>query len=157
MILQFKSTKYAWGNDFHILDEDGNRKFKVRSSTLLWVKKLEVFDLEKNHLITIKKDPKSLVKKKFDIHIDGYQDVSITKELSIIPKYIFEGLEWDMNGIMLHDYQMFHNGQMILSIREKENPDWGIRPILEIFDPVEELMALAVVLTISYAMPAKDA
>ena len=75
MILQFKSTKYAWGNDFHILDEDGNRKFKVRSSTLLWGKKLEVFDLEKNHLITIKKDPKSLVKKKFDIHCEERQNL----------------------------------------------------------------------------------
>ena len=50
-----------------VLDENGNKKFKVKNSILLWNRKWEISDLDKNVLVTIKQEPRSIVKKKFYI------------------------------------------------------------------------------------------
>ena len=153
MELQFKERKYNWGDTFFIYDETNQKAFEVKSSILLWNKKFEIMDLDKNVLVTIKNDPKSLIKKKFVILINGEQVATITKEISIPPKYTFEGLDWKKEGVMLHEYELRQQGQTVVSMTEDMRP-WGRRQILTINDSIQSLLGLAVAFTLSYVMEA---
>lgn len=155
MALHFKKEHYNWGDTFYILDNENQRKYWVRNSILLWMKKWEILDLDKNVLVSIKKEPKSLLKKKYYIFIGDQQAAAITKEISLIPKFTIEGLDWQMNGLMLHEYDMLSDNQEVLSFHV-ESTEWGMRPVLTIADPSNELLALAVVTTLSYVMTAKE-
>lgn len=155
MNLHFKEKQYNWGDTFYILDDDDKRRYWVRSSIMLWNKKWEICDLDKNVVITIKNEPKSLLKKKYYIFIHEEQRAAITREISPIPKYTIEGLDWQMRGVMLHEYEMLRNGQEVLSFHV-ESTKWGLRPVLEVADSGDELLALAVVTTISYVMNARE-
>ena len=155
MSLQFKEERYNWGDQFYILDDDNQRKYRVNSSILLWNKKWVVRDMDKNVLITIKNEPRSLLKKKYHIYIGDEKAASITKELSLLPKYTFEGLDWEMRGVMLHEYDMLKAGEEVLSFHT-ESTGWGHRPVLKVADDENELLALAVVMTISYVMNARE-
>lgn len=151
-MLYIKKKRYNWGDKFFVMDENDKKKYQVTSSVLLWNKKVEIRDMDKNLLATLKNDPKSLLKKKFFIYIGDEQRAAITKEVSLIPKYTMEGLDWEMRGVMLHSYEMLKGGQTVLSFQEEES----LRHELNYANPADELLALAVVLTISYAMNMDD-
>lgn len=155
MNLHFKEEQYGWGDTFYIMDDDDKRQYRVQSSVFLWNKKWEICDLDKNVLVVIKNEPKSLLKKKYYIIINDKKVAAITKEISLIPKYTIEGLDWQMHGVMLHEYEMLSNGQEVLSFH-CEVTGWGHRPVLKVANPADELLALAVVMTISYVMNAKE-
>lgn len=155
MNLHFKENHYNWGDTFYILDDNNQRKYWVKSSILLWNKKWEICDLDKNVLVSIKSEPKSLLKKKYYIFVNEQKAAAITKEISPIPKYTIEGLDWQMHGVMLYEYEMLKNGQEVLSFH-REVTRWGDRPVLKVANSVNELLALAVVTTISYVMNAKE-
>lgn len=150
-MLYLKYDRFNWGDRFSVMDENG-KKYRVKSSVLLWNKKLQVMDMDKNLLFTIQAEPRSLLKKKFYIRFEDGREVAITRELSLIPKYELEGLDWEMHGVMLHAYEMLKNGQQVLSFEEMS----ALRYELNYPDPANELMALAVVLTITYAMNMGD-
>ena len=151
-MLYIKKKRYNWGDKFFVMDENDKKKYQVTSSVLLWNKKVEIRDMDKNLLVTLKNDPKSLLKKKFFIFISGEQKAAITKEMSMVPKWTMEGLDWEMRGVMLHSYEMLKGGQTVLSFQEEES----LRHELNYANPADELLALAVVLTISYAMNMDD-
>ena len=155
MILYIKEDQYCWGDDFFVLDENNQRKYHVTTGTVLWNRKFEIRDLNKNVLATIKNEPKSPVKKKFYVFIGDKKVASITKEISLIPKFTIEGLDWKMRGVMLHEYEMLSGGQEVLSFH-RTNTRWGQLPTLKINDPANELLALAVVMAISYAYNAGE-
>lgn len=155
MVLHFKEKQYGWGDTFYILDDNNQRKYQVKSSVMLWNKKFEIRDLDKETLVVIKNDPKSLMKKKFFISIRGEQVATITREMSLVPKYIIEGLDWQMRGVMALEYEMLKGDQEIFSIHT-EGTSWGTRPVLKIAENRDELPALAVALTISFVMNAKE-
>ncbi len=153
MELQFKEPQYNWGDRFFIYDENDKKAFRVKSSILLWNKKFEIMDLDKNVLVTIKNDPKSFFKKKFFVFIQDEQVAAITKEISIIPKYTFEGIDWTRQGLMLNEYDLLQQGQIVVSKVEDMRP-WGRRQILTMNDSINPLLGLAIAFTLSYAMEA---
>lgn len=155
MNLHFKEEQYSWGDSFYILDDNNQRKYRVKSSVMLWNRKWEIQDLDKNVLVVIKNEPKSLMKKKCHIFMNEQKVATITKEVSLVPKFTIEGLDWQMRGVMLHEYDMLQNGLEVLSFHN-ESTSWGRRPVLKVAGHVNELLALAVVMTISYVMNAKD-
>lgn len=155
MSLQFKEEQYCWGDKFYILDDNNQRKYWVKSNVMLWNRKWQICDLDKNVLVVIKNEPKSLLKKKYYITIHEEQVAAITREVSLIPKYTIEGLDWQMHGVMLHEYEMLKKGQEVLSFH-RESTGWGRRPVLKVANASDELLALAVVMTISYVMNAKE-
>ena len=155
MILQFQHQQYAWGDTFYVMDEDNKKKYQVRSSVLLWNKKFEIRDMDKNVLVTIKNEPKSLVKKKFYIFLGDQKVATITKEISLTARFTIEGLDWQMRGVMLHSYEMLENGREVLSMNS-EYTKWGEQTVLRIADPANELLALAVAMTITYVTNARE-
>lgn len=79
----------------------------------------------------------------------------IRKEFTFLfPKYTIDGLGWEIDGSFLsHEYEITRNAQRIVTI-SKEWMTWGDSYELNIADPADELVALAVVLTIDCVMEA---
>lgn len=156
MNLQFKQLNYNWGDTFYIYDENNKRKYFVKSSVMLWNRKWEICDLDKNVLVTIKKEPKSIIKKKYYISMDGHPTVTVTNEVPLLPKYSFDGVSWKFHGAMITEFNMLkEDGTEVLSFHDESTP-WGYRPVLKVANPSDELLALAVVTTIGCVMNAKD-
>ena len=65
-----------------------------------------------------------------------------------------EGIDWEMRGLHIY-YDMFKNGEEIVSF-QSENTKWGERSVLKIADSIDALLALSVVMTISYVMNASE-
>lgn len=153
--VHFKRDQYNWGDSFYLYDEFGTRKYRVKSSVLLWNRKFVIYDLDKNVLVEIKNEPKSLLKKKFYIMIGGQQVTAITKEIAFPPKYTMEGLNWQFEGFMRHDFRITENGTAVMAVTE-ESTSWGRHPVLTFSDAVDELTAVAVAMTIGYVVYAED-
>ena len=149
-MIYIKNAQYAWGDKFFVYEEDGTKKYMVKGSVLLWNKKLEVRDMDKNLLFTIKADPKTLInplKKKFDIQFEDGREVSVTRAMGLVPKYTVEGLDWQMKGVMTHEYDLVRAGEQMVNFH-----DGRLYYELRCEKAADELTALAMVLTISYAM-----
>ena len=155
MILQFKKDQYNWGDSFYIYDEVGNKKYRVKSSIILWNKKFEIMDLDKNVLVTIKQEPRSLVKKKFYVMIGEQPVVTITKELSLIPKFYIEGVSWQVKGLMPLEHDMIQGSEIVYSIHD-EGCRWCSGPTLRIADFVDPMTALGTALTMAYVFSAQE-
>ena len=82
----------------------------------------------------------------------------IKKEFTFLfPRYTIEGLGWEIDGsFMAHDYQITKNGRNIVTI-SKEWMTWGDSYELDIADPADELVALAVVIAIDCVTEAGSA
>lgn len=153
-MIYIMKPQYSWGDKFFVYEEEGSKKYSVKSSVLLWSRKLEVLDMDKNLLVTIKADPKSLLnplKKKFLIQFADGREISVIRTISIPPKYTIEGLDWKMHGVMIHNYELLKDNEPVMSFSEER-----LYYELKTKNPSDELMALAIVLTISYAMHMSD-
>ena len=155
MVLQFKERNYNWGDTFFIYDEVGNKQYKVRNSILLWNRKWEILDLNKNVLVTIKQEPRSLVKKKFYVMIGDQPVVTITKELSLIPKFFIEGVSWEVRGYMPNEHDMMQGSEVVYSLHD-ENCRWCSGPTLRMADFVDPMVTLGVALTMGYIFTAQE-
>ena len=85
----------------------------------------------------------------YHVFCDGQHVAEIKKEFTFIfPRYSIEGLGWQIEGQFLaHDYEITQNGSKIVSIT-KEWMTWGDSYELDITNKKDEIVALAVVLTI---------
>ena len=151
MILNFRREVYGIGDRYYIYDENWERKYYVKGSSVLFSQKFEICDLSKKKvLVTIKNEPKSLVKKKHYVYVGNEKVATLTKEFpSLTTKYIIEGLNWEKRGVMRTSYEMLENGKRVFSM-DTEGTDWGITPVLRIEDGVDELTALGVAMVITY-------
>ena len=85
------------------------------------------------------------------------QIAEIKKEFTFLfPKYSIQGLGWEIEGkLMAHEYEIIKNGHSIVTI-SKEWMTWGDSYELNIVNPEDEIVALAVVLTIDCVMEANS-
>lgn len=148
MKLYIKEKVFSWGDKFTVKDEYGYDKYFVQGEVFSWGKKLHVYDTRGNEVAFIKQEVWSFMPR-FYVFCNGVQVAEIKKEFSFIfPKYNVAGLGWEIEGrFMAHDYDITKNGRTIVSIN-KEWMTWGDSYELNIINPEDEIVALAVVLTI---------
>ncbi len=148
MKLYIKEKVFSWGDKFTVKDEYGNDKYLVQGEVFSWGKKLHVCDMSGREVAFIKQQIWSLFPK-YDVFCSGRQVAEIKKEFTFIfPKYTIAGLGWEIEGSFLeHEYQITKNDLNIVTI-SKEWMSWGDSYALDIRNPADELIALAVVLTI---------
>ena len=148
MKLYIREKVFSWGDKFTVKDEFGNDKYYVQGEILSWGKKLHVYDMSGNEVAFIKQELFTLLPR-YCVFCDDEQVAEIKKEFSFIfPRYSIEGLGWEIEGrFMAHDYEITQNGRSIVSIT-KEWMTWGDSYELDIKNPADEIVALAVVLTI---------
>ena len=94
---------------------------------------------------------------RYFVYVGDEQVAEIVKEFSFLfPRYSIEGLGWDIEGrFMAHDYEITKSGYPIVTIR-KEWMSWGDSYEVDIKNPQDEIIALAVVLTIDCVMASQS-
>ncbi len=157
MKLYIKQKVFSWADKFTVKDEAGNDRYYVEGELFSWGKKLHVNDVNGNEAAFIQQKVFSFLPKYF-VSVGGEQIAEIVKEFTFLkPRYRIEGLGWDINGsFWAHDYEITCSGSPIVRIR-KEWMTWGDSYELDIADPCDEIVALAVVLTIDCVMAAQAA
>jgi len=154
MKLYIKEKVFSWGDKFTVKDEYGNDKYFVQGEVLSFGKKLHVYDVAGNEVAFIKQEVWSFLPRYY-VFRGNQQIAEIKKEFSFLfPRYSIEGLGWQIEGkFMLHDYEITQNGRNIVTI-SKEWMTWGDSYELDIANPEDEIVALAVVLTIDCVVEA---
>ena len=148
MKLYIRQKVFSWGDKFTVKDEAGRDKYVVEGEIFSWGKKLHVYDMAGREVAFIKQEVWSFLPR-FYVFCGGQQVAEIKKEFTFFfPRYTIGGLGWEIEGSFLaHDYQITRAGYPIVSIR-KEWMTWGDSYELDIANPSDEIVALAVVLTI---------
>ena len=148
MKLYIKEKVFSWGDKFTVKDQYGNDKYMVKGEVFTWGKKLHVYDMAGNEVAFIKQEVWSFLPRYY-VFCGERQVAEIKKKFTFFfPKYSIEGLGWEIDGsFMAHEYQITKAGRQIVSI-SKEWMTWGDSYELDILNPADEIVALAVVLTI---------
>ena len=148
MKLYIRQKVFSWGDKFTVMNDHGEDRYYVEGEIFSWGKKLHVYDLNGNEAAFIQQKIFSFLPRYF-VYVDGEQVAEIVKEFTFLfPRYSIEGLGWDIEGrFMAHDYEITQGGRPIVTIH-KEWMTWGDCYELDIADPNDEIVALAVVLTI---------
>ena len=156
MKLYIKQKVFSWGDRFTVKDEMGNDKYTVEGEIFSWGKKLHVYDQAGTEVAFIKQEVWSWMPRYY-VFCGDRQVAEIKKEFTFFfPKYSIEGLGWEIDGsFMAHDYEITKAGLPIVTIR-KEWMTWGDTYELDIADSRDEIVALAVVLTIDCVLAASS-
>ena len=154
MKLYIKEKVFTWGDQFTVKDERGNDKYVVEGEVFSWGKKLHVYDMTGREVAAIRQDVWSFLPRYY-VFCGDRQVAEIKKEFTFFfPKYRIDGLGWEIDGsFMAHEYEITQSGRTIVSI-SKEWMTWGDSYELNITNPSDEIVALAVVLTIDCVMEA---
>ena len=156
MKLYIKQKVFSWSDKFTVKDETGRDRYYVEGEIFTLGRKLHVYDMGGREVAFIKQEVWSWMPR-FYVFCGGRQVAEIKKEFTFLfPKYHIEGLGWEVSGsFMAHDYEITKSGYPIVSIR-KEWMTWGDSYELNISNPQDEILALAVVLTIDCVMAAQS-
>ena len=148
MKLYIKEKVFSWGDRFTVKDEEGADKYFVEGEVFSWGKKLHVYNTDGTEAAFIKQEVFSFLPRYY-VFCGEEQVAEIKKTFSFFfPHYVIEGLNWDINGkFTAHEYEITRDGELIVSI-SKEWMTWSDSYELDIKNPADEIVALAVVLTI---------
>lgn len=152
MKLYIREKVFSWGDRFTVKDETGRDRYVVQGQVFSWGKKLHVYDIQGREVAFIKQEIWSFLPRYY-VFCGDRQVAEIKKAFTFFfPKYTIEGLGWEIDGsFMAHEYEITKAGRTIVSI-SKEWMTWGDSYELNILNPADELVALAVVLTIDCVM-----
>ena len=152
MKLYIKEKVFSWGDKFTVKDERGYDKYVVEGEVFTWGKKLHIYDMTGREVAFIKQEVWSFLPRYY-VFCDGQQVAEIKKEFTFLfPKYSIAGLGWEIDGSFLaHEYEITQRGRSIVTI-SKEWMTWGDSYELNIANPADEILALAVVITIDCVM-----
>ena len=154
MKLYIKEKVFTGRDEFTVKDERGNDQYVVEGEASSGGKKLHVYDMTGREVAAIRQEVWSFLPRYY-VFCGDRQVAEIKKEFTFFfPKYRIDGLGWEIDGSFLaHEYEITQSGRTIVSIR-KEWMTWGDSYELNITNPSDEIVALAVVLTIDCVMEA---
>ena len=148
MKLYIKEKIFSWNDKFFVMDEHGQEKYRVEGQYLSIGKKLHVYDALGRQVAFIRQEVTSFLPR-FTVLCDGREIAQVKKEFSFLrPRYTIEGLGWEIEGSFWeHEYEITRAGEPIVTI-SREWMTWGDSYELDIRSTADEIIALAVVLTI---------
>lgn len=157
MKLYIKEKVFSWGDKFTVKDAYGEDKYIVEGEVFTFGKKLHVYDRSGREVAFIKQEVWSFLPRYY-VFCGDRQIAEIKKAFTFLfPRYTIEGLGWEIDGsFMAHDYQITKRGRKIVTISKKWMT-WGDSYELDIADPGDELVALAVVIAIDCVTEANSA
>jgi uncharacterized protein YxjI len=156
MKLYIQEYIFTFGDQFSVLDEQGNEKYFVEGEIFTWGKKLHVYDRHRREVAFIKQELFTFMPC-YHVYVGDRDIAQVRKELSFFrPRYYVDGLNWDVEGdFFAHEYRVTKNGRDIVSI-DKEWMTWGDSYELTIAPDADEIVALAVVLTIDCVVESQN-
>ena len=157
MKLYMKEKVFSFHDRFTIKDEHGWDKYFVEGELFSLGKRLHILDVHGQELALIRQQLFTLMPR-FNLTVRGREIGEIRKEFTLFyQRYCVDSLGWEIEGnVWAHEYEIRRNGRPIVSI-SKEWLTWGDSYVLDILDPADEILALAVVLTIDCVKAAQAA
>jgi len=154
--LYIKQKVFSWGDKFTVKDESGQDKYIIEGEVFTWGDKLHIYDLAGREVAFIKQELMSFMPK-YSVYCGEQQVAEIKKQFTFFfNKYVIEGLGWEIEGgLWDHDYCITKADRRIVTI-SKEWMTWGDSYELDIADPADEIVAMAVVLAIDCVAASKD-
>ena len=155
MKLYIKQKVFSWNDRFTVRDADGNDRYTVEGELFSFGRKLHVCDMTGVEVVYIAQEVWSFLAK-YHVHVSGRHVADVQQKFSWFhPRYELSGPEcsgWTVEGSFWeHDYEVLDGaGNCIVRIT-KEWMTWGDSYELDIARPEDELLALAIVLTIDCA------
>ena len=148
MKLYIKEKVFSWNERFTVKDENGWDKYFVEGEFFSLGKKLHLLNVHGEEVAFIQQQLFTLMPR-FSVSVAGREIAQIRKEFTFFfQRYVIDGLGWEIDGdVWAHDYVIRRNGRTIVRIT-KEWFTWGDSYVLDILDPADEVLALAVVLTV---------
>jgi len=155
MKLYMKQKIFSWNDKFSVYDANGEEHYFVEGELFSWGKKLHVYDRVRREAAFVRQELFTFLPK-FIVSIGGQDIAEIVKEFTFFkPKYRIDGLGWEIDGDFWdHEYEIKKNGRTIVSL-SKEWFTWGDCYELDIENPEDEIVALAVVLAIDCVQAAQ--
>lgn len=156
MKLYIMQKVFSWNNKFTVKDEAGQDKYIIEGEVFSFENKLHVYDLAGQDVAFIKQEFMSFMPK-YSVYCGDQMVAEIKKQFTFfVHKYSIEGLGWEIEGDLWdHDYQITAAGRQIVSI-SKEWMTWGDTYELDIANPEDEIVAMAVVLAIDCVAASKN-
>ena len=156
MKLYIKEKIFSWNEKFFVKDAYGNDKYVVEGEFFSLGKKLHVYDMTGCEVAFIRQELMTLLPC-FTVCSDGEEIARVKKEFSfLVPRYSIEGLGWEIEGSFWeHEYQITRDGEPIVTIT-KEWMTWGDSYELDIAPEADEIVALAVVITIDCVVESQN-
>ena len=148
MKLYMKEKLFSFHDRFTIKDENGWDKYYVEGEFLSLGKRLHLLNSFGEEVALIRQELFTLMPR-YTVSVAGREIARIRKEFTLFfQRYVIDGLGWEVEGsVWEHEYEIRKNGRLIVRIT-KEWFTWGDSYVLDIVDPADEILALAVVLTI---------
>lgn len=148
MKLYMKEKLFSFHDRFTIKDENGWDKYYVEGEFLSLGKRLHLLNSFGEEVALIRQELFTLMPR-YTVSVAGREIARIRKEFTLFfQRYVIDGLGWEVEGsVWEHRYEIRKNGRLIVAI-DKEWMTWGDSYVLDIVDPADEILALAVVLTI---------
>ena len=156
MRLYMKEKVFSWNERCTIKDENGWDKYYVEGELFSWGKKLHLLNIHGEEMAFIQQKLWTWMPR-YTVSMAGREIAEIRKEFTFFyHRDVIDGLGWEIEGsVWAHDYEIRKNGRTIVRIT-KEWFTWGDSYVLDILDPADELIALAVVLTIDCVVEASQ-
>ena len=156
MKLYMKEKLFSFHDRFTIKDENGWDKYYVEGEFLSLGKRLHLLNSFGEEVALIRQELFTLMPR-YTVSVAGREIARIRKEFTLFfQRYVIDGLGWEVEGsVWEHRYEIRKNGRLIVAI-DKEWMTWGDSYVLDIVDPADEILALAVVLTIDYVAEASQ-
>lgn len=157
MRLYIKQKVFSWNDKFTVKDEYGNDRYLVEGELFSLGRKLHVRDMAGNEVAFIQQKLLSWLAC-YHVYIQGRHAADVKQKFSFMrPKFDIEGLGWEVEGSFWeHDYEVTSPAEGPIVRISKEWMSWGDTYELDIVHPEDELLALAIVLTIDCVKDSQD-
>ena len=155
MKLYIKQKVFSFRDRFTVKDEFGRDCYSVSSELISLGKRLHIFDNTGREAAVVKEKLLTLLPK-YTNSVKGLGDVEIARKLTLFkPYYVINGIDWEVNGSFTeHNYTINQYTRTIATI-SKAWFSWGDSYEINVSDPDDALMVLAVVIAID-AVLARD-
>ena len=156
MKLIFKQRLFSWFDSYDIYDEAGNTIFSVEGQ-LSWGKRLEIHDASGAHVGTLKQKLFSFLPT-FEIYLGEEYVGCVQKEFTLFkPSFHVDCNGWRVEGEMWEwDYEIRDPANRLVASISKEVFNWTDTYVIGVYDPVDALSALMVVLAIDAEKDQRD-
>ena len=156
MKLLIRQKVFSWTDKFIVTDEVDTPRYTVEGEVFSFGKKLHICDMMGNEVAYIEQKVWSWLPR-YRVFVGDTLIGEVVREVTFFrPRYTVEGPGWDVEGdFWAHDYTVRRHGVPVVSIA-KEWFTWGDCYALSIYDPLDEIQALALVLAIDCASDGND-
>lgn len=152
MRLYIKQKVFTWSDTFVVKNEQGEDKYFVKGELFSFGHKLHIFDSLDAEVGYIKQKVLAFTPR-FDLIINEQFIGQLVKKIRFFEQsYYVDGTSLELEGDFLsHNYTLSRDDQVIMTI-SKEWFTWGDSYALDILNPEDELLCLAITLAIDCEM-----